>query len=346
MAIMAGTSGAWNDIAEELAQKNIRVQGISELEQVLFQYKEMHAEEKNKYESGKRDLDEKFVVARENLSSKHSLMLRDINAKYARQLQSIDKMLQGQKNALPQRKILFSWLFSLPSRINIYLETKKLLRKRKNVEKKKKLTLLEAEKKFADKTRNIEKKRHEYEIMLAAKKNTLEARISLLEEVLSSNVYYGALAELEMIQFLGKLPDTHYVFNDVSLEFSRSILFDGKWLKSAQIDHLVLAPSGIFTIEVKNWSQKFVNDGDYFDPFSQVKRANYVCYTRLGKEFGATVHSIIASAGYLPERPASSRAKVLSLADVNGYILWFKEQKHDKTTLEQMAKQLGLKTIT
>jgi hypothetical protein len=89
---------------------------------------------------------------------------------------------------------------------------------------------------------------------------------------------------------------------------------------------------------VKNWSKKFTSDGDFFDPYQQVKRHNYVCYTLLSKIVRTTVRSIVACAGYLPDKPDSSYAKVLSLEQVNGYILWFKDVKHDDAAIQRIAQ--------
>lgn len=140
-----------------------------------------------------------------------------------------------------------------------------------------------------------------------------------------------------MIELLKKLPETYYVINDVTLELDKSVFFDGDWLSSAQIDHLVVGPAGAFVVEVKNWSKKFTSDGDFFDPYKQVKRHNYVCYTLLRKQFEVKVRNIIAYAGHIPEKPDDSFVKVLSLEQVNGYILWFKNVKHDAETVQRIV---------
>jgi Nuclease-related domain len=90
------------------------------------------------------------------------------------------------------------------------------------------------------------------------------------------NKYYcclffaGAVAELELIELLRKLPENFYIINDVKLSLRKGMKFDGEWLQSAQIDHLVISPAGIFVIEAKNWSKEFIKSGDYFNPYQQV----------------------------------------------------------------------------
>ena len=68
------------------------------------------------------------------------------------------------------------------------------------------------------------------------------------------------------------------MISDIILHAKRHINFDGTTLQSAQIDHLVLSPSGIFVVETERWSEDFVASGDYHDPFDQVRRAAYLCY--------------------------------------------------------------------
>jgi len=90
--------------------------------------------------------------------------------------------------------------------------------------------------------------------------------------------------------------------------------FNGTALISAQIDHVVLTPAGVFVIETKRWSQHFVESGDFHNPFDQVSRANYLCYDLLRKSFGKTrVRSIIACGGSLPDAPPSRISKLSDL---------------------------------
>ena len=60
----------------------------------------------------------------------------------------------------------------------------------------------------------------------------------------------GAAGEREIIPFLKKLPDTYTVVCD--LDFADSY---------GNIDHLVIGPSGVFSIDVKNWKGSVAPDG-------------------------------------------------------------------------------------
>jgi hypothetical protein len=54
-------------------------------------------------------------------------------------------------------------------------------------------------------------------------------------------------------QLAATLDNSHYIFNDITLR---------QGLKSAQIDHLVVGPGGIFAVETKNWRGVIRGRGD------------------------------------------------------------------------------------
>ena len=163
-------------------------------------------------------------------------------------------------------------------------------------------------------------------------------QLSKLEEIKKSNEYKGALGELAVIQNLCELSDNYYLFNDLYLELSDYIKFKGSSLKSAQIDHLVIGPTGVFVIETKNWSKNYVqsvfNDGSY-TPFDQIQRSSYLVYRYLNNnKYGSTIQkiyynlaedeikikSIIAVVGSKIPFEKNSFIKVLSYNAVSLYI--------------------------
>jgi len=151
------------------------------------------------------------------------------------------------------------------------------------------------------------------------------------------------LAELEVIENLKYLPDNFYVINDVYVEIDRAIRFDDEWLKSAQIDHIVISPAGIFVIETKNWSKSFVEQRDYYDPYQQVKRSSYLCYKLIGEEYNLKTRSIIAYRGSLPEKPKDSYVKVLPIGGIKDYLLWFKEKIVSDEDIEYIVESRFVK---
>lgn len=108
-------------------------------------------------------------------------------------------------------------------------------------------------------------------------------RLDKIKTLKKSNDYVGTKGELLVIKKLESLSDEYYLFNDLSIELDEWVQFDGKKLKTAQIDHLIVGPSGIYVIETKNWSKAYVKKAFASDytPYHQIKRGSYVVYRYL-----------------------------------------------------------------
>ncbi len=158
----------------------------------------------------------------------------------------------------------------------------------------------------------------------------LRATMQELGRILHSPDLAGARAELDVAARLECLSDEHTVFNDICLNATRYIAFGGAPLQSAQIDHLILAPSGVFVVETKWWSSEFVDSGDFHDPFDQIERAAYLCYDLVRRHFRKVrVRSVIACAGRLPPVPADTYVKVVRTGQIDRYISWFGHRHKD-----------------
>lgn len=170
----------------------------------------------------------------------------------------------------------------------------------------------------------------------------LAGDIAEVEAALQSPELAGALAELEVIEKLKELPGDCIVLNDVRLKARKIRKFNGgAALVSAQLDHLVITPAGVFVLETKRWSRKFAREGVYHDPFDQVQRAGNVCFNLLKAEFGGVmVRNVIVCAGSLPTPPEESFTKVTNIAGLNGYILWFKEKALDPIAIRDIREYL------
>ena len=108
----------------------------------------------------------------------------------------------------------------------------------------------------------------------------------------------GAHGEIRVADELAKLPDEFWVLHDVRLEAREPVKFDGVGLRSAQVDHLVVGPTGVFVIEAKCWSKDHAAEGTAFSPFQQVRRAGYLCYRLVKDEVGETsVRQIVVPVG-------------------------------------------------
>lgn len=111
--------------------------------------------------------------------------------------------------------------------------------------------------------------------------NELEYKQRVVEEVKYS--IYGALGEHKVVKELEKLSDENVLINDFTLNFHPAI-YSGQengYIKSIQIDHLLVTPSGLFLIETKNWSEKSLASLDLRSPVQQVKRTNFALFKTL-----------------------------------------------------------------
>ncbi len=170
---------------------------------------------------------------------------------------------------------------------------------------------------------------------------TLSETIRKVDALQGSGELAGARAELDVIARLARLSAGHTIFNDLYLTANRDIYFNGAPLQSAQIDHLVLSSAGVFVIETKWWSRRFVESGEYHNPFDQIQRAAYLCYDLLRAEFGKIrVRSVIACAGQLPSAPEDSHVKVLAIPELVGYISWFRQTELAADRVLQVRRYL------
>lgn len=97
---------------------------------------------------------------------------------------------------------------------------------------------------------------------------------------LNYNLLLGAAGEQQALDELRKLSDSYYIFNNVQLNFPKP-LYEPKSrqrIYSIQADHVVVARSGIFLIETKNWSAKTSRNTTDFTAFEQVKRTSFALY--------------------------------------------------------------------
>jgi hypothetical protein len=89
--------------------------------------------------------------------------------------------------------------------------------------------------------------------------------------------YYG---ELLVMDTLERLSDDYFVLSDVRISREFGHKFDGKMLKSARVDHVVVGRKGVYCIETKNWNLRWKSD-DRPTPGEQARRASYLLYRYL-----------------------------------------------------------------
>ena len=98
-------------------------------------------------------------------------------------------------------------------------------------------------------------------------------RIDVLKKMKQSNMYSGAIGEMDVVDALRELPDTYHVVNDLRFHLSPRFMINENLISHAQVDHLVIGPPGIFALETKcwksDWTQKDYSVDETILPYKQ-----------------------------------------------------------------------------
>jgi hypothetical protein len=168
--------------------------------------------------------------------------------------------------------------------------------------------------------------------------NKLEHKRSVIDEV--NNSIYGAIGEHKVVKELENLSDDNILINDFYLSFHPPIYNrqENDYIKSIQIDHLLITPSGIFLIETKNWSEKSLASLDLRSPVQQIKRTNFALFKILTGDISSDrvrlkqhhwgdrkipVKNLIVLTNSKPKEEFQ-HVKVLTVNELLGYIKYFK----------------------
>lgn len=103
----------------------------------------------------------------------------------------------------------------------------------------------------------------------------LSRKKRIIEEL--ENYIYGAFGEYKVAKNLEMLSDEYILINDFIFHFYPALYSrkDNDYIKSIQIDHVLISRAGIFIIETKNWSEKSISNLNFHSPIKQITRANY-----------------------------------------------------------------------
>lgn len=132
------------------------------------------------------------------------------------------------------------------------------------------------------------------------------------------------------------MPDSFYVINDFSLEFSPPIFNkkENDKITSIQIDHLLISKAGVFVIETKNWSSQSIQNLDLRSPVEQIKRSGYALFVAINSESNLNlsdhhwgskkvpIRNIIVMTNSVPSEEFKY-VKALPINNLNGYIKYF-----------------------
>lgn len=172
----------------------------------------------------------------------------------------------------------------------------------------------------------------------SARIKELEFKQRIINEVQTS--IYGALGEHKVVKEIENLSNENVLINDFTLSFSPAIYYrqGNDYIKSIQIDHLLVTPSGLFLIETKNWSEKSLSSLDLRSPVEQVKRASFALFKTLTEDISnrrlkllhhhwgdkkIPIRNLIVLTNSKPNEEFQY-VKVLTLNELLSYIQYFK----------------------
>jgi len=138
---------------------------------------------------------------------------------------------------------------------------------------------------------DIDKVKKEFEKKLAKKdtgffagirKWNYQRQINKFENNEDNPLHAGTKGENKVIEELLKLDNNYHILCGVRIGLPYYVTYNGqKNLRSAQMDLVVVCSKGVFMIEVKNWSDNYVQNHDKLNPYEQTDRAGRVLWIAL-----------------------------------------------------------------
>ncbi len=173
----------------------------------------------------------------------------------------------------------------------------------------------------------------------------LDRKKRVIDEI--NTFIYGAIGEQKVVKELEKLSDEYILINDFTFSFTKAIYYrqEVEHIKSIQIDHLLISPSGIFLIETKNWSEESLKNLSLRSPVQQIKRTNFALFKILSGnsnfkldqhhwgERKIPIRNLIVLINPKPIEEFQY-VKILTLDELLGYINYFKPSLSNKETQE------------
>ena len=147
------------------------------------------------------------------------------------------------------------------------------------------------------------------------------------------------------------LSDENVLINDFALSFHPAIYNrqENDYIKSIQIDHILVSPSGIFLIETKNWSEESLNNLSLRSPVEQIKRTNFALFKILSEEITnhtnlnlyqhhwgdkkIPIRNLIVLTNLKPKEEFQY-VKILTVNEILGYVNYFNPIFSSKETQE------------
>lgn len=305
------------------------------------------------------DFQKAYHTSRLQIIYRHETLIEQEKKCLEIDLQNVEKSLEEQRQE--SEKILTCEIEMLKEQLNICIENKpenlfqkaKWYLRQRNYKRK----IRNKENNYIFEVRNATKElaqihqskndRHEFitSNFSQAVKQSSEVELSELDRKKTiidklNPFIYGAIGEHKVVKTLEDLPDEYILINDFSLSFSPAIYNrqENDYIKSVQIDHILVSPSGVFLIETKNWSEKSLENLSLRSPVDQIKRSNFALFKLLNNEMSnlkihlakhhwgdkkISIKNLIVLTNTKPKEEFQY-VKILTLNELPGYIKYFK----------------------
>jgi len=312
IAIVFGISGAENDLINLAKEKGFHVTCIDDIGQIKNnlddEYTKQEKQVMEQINTEITDLTKNIEVLDCEIEIKSSKIKIDINS----EIEKLEKKIKEIEKIKFNLEKLFIFIKSKFEKYKKKRRYKYLVNNPKDEVQK----LLKNEyfqlKNYIDKKQYL---KNNFDIECKHRLSNLLNQVDKIGFIKKSKIYKGAKGEILVIEKLRNLTDDYCIFNDLFFKLDHGVNFNGTFLKSAQIDHLVIGPSGIYVIETKNWSEAYVKkvfENGSYTPYDQIKRSSYAVYRHLnsskyGNVFQKAYYSL-----------AKKEIKVISIIAITG----------------------------
>lgn len=350
MSKIHNTIGSLKTIQMELVKNNIDdFHSIDELtafkkeypiikQNIIEKHKELIQNEKEKLEKEINNfhfiLESKITGAVSNYNLKRRALFQEIEELPPAENKIIQSIIDYWSNFIIWSKITHNYFLYKINYIHILINTI--------------VKTSHAKKRYKYLVNNFSKaaaKSYATELENTSKKNKIITQIN--------NFIYGAIGEHKVANVLKDLSDEYIIINDFNYTFNTPLKnkYENNVIKTIQIDHLVIAPTGIFIIETKNWSLQSINNKELKSPVTQMKNAKYALSVIIKKatllnwtvnnhHWGNQKTPIRNILVVLNQKPIEEFdfVKICSLQELKGYIEWFNREEKIKYTPTQVEK--------
>ncbi len=185
--------------------------------------------------------------------------------------------------------------------------------------------------KFTGESEELKKVRTQKNNLVSNKEKVINAECRKVSEAyhyLEQNKTFliGAQGEELVIRVLSGLPEGYHILNDINLHFSPAIYrkATNDHIKSSQIDHIVVGPTGLFLVETKKWKSSDIQLKSE-DLLFQVRRSNFALWVFLQnyyqtKNMPKIRNVIVATQGFESYHKLDNYIDVITPDQLTSYI--------------------------